>query len=272
MKKSILASIKVIYTDKTKVVIWLAILLGILSLIIIIFFTISQTREDVRDQLSSEGFGALFFTSVIWIDEHEVEYFDSMEEAMRIYFGSEAVDEFIETIKNEIIRIEEDCYLLLISAVSDRNFFRNHYYIYLALFRTNGNRISPPLYAWFQGIDQFLAGPRARFYDEDRVARDIIWSYAAEHVTVRVNDGVPIYYGTGIGPPPAQISILGYEPDVILPFTYNGNEYFFWYYLDAAHFGEVFAEHFVEFKDGEVEISWLTMGAVIEVFDIQVVR
>lgn len=122
--------------------------------------------------------------------------------------------------------------------------------------------VSYPLYGWWQAIHG--AGPsyhRAVFSDEDRIVRDIIMSYRAEHVTARVNGGIPIYYGIGVGTIPLRMSILGYEPDGIIPFIFQGNEYFFWYYRSMPKFGEMLSSN--------IDISAVfTFGEVIPFFDI----
>ena len=122
-----------------------------------------------------------------------------------------------------------------------------------------------PLDLWTQGIESLALDTSATWHDLDRIARDIIMAHVQAPITSRVNGDIPIFYGVGVGQPPAYISILGLEPDEIISFEFRRNQYFFWYYLSTPHFGEILAEN--------IDISEsFTLAEIIELFDIRVVR
>jgi len=206
--------------------------------------------------------------------EYKLNYFYSIEEATDAYFGWNVSREtLIWQQRYEIKRFSDGQGLLVISASYRYVNDRPRSSLSFNMFLTDGDMISYPLYIWGQDIVGCILYRRRVHYDEDRIARDIMWAFAAEHVTSRVNGGTPIYYGVGLGSAPQYMSILGYEPDVVMSFSHSGNEYFFWYYLDAPLFSETFARYFTRLEnDGVVRTRTLNLGEIIDVFDIQIVR
>jgi len=166
----------------------------------------------------------------------------------------------------EIVRFEESPYLFLFAP----GYIRGPFYrprnpaIFSFLFIERENGRFSPLNKWTQGIEALFYDARGMWHDEDRVARDIVIAHVQEEITSRIN-GYPIFYGVGVGSPPISLSILGYEPDAIIPFEFGGEHYFFWYYRFASGFGELLADN--------IDITSLfTLAEVIELFDIQVVQ
>jgi len=194
------------------------------------------------------------------------QYFDYLEledvESILTLFGE--YNHYTETI----ISFESEAYILVFATVDLRGSFlrapTHNIMAFLVLRRESGMLTSP--YRWFQGIDALFYDTKGVWHDEDRVARDIVLAHVYESITSRVNGGVPIFYGVGIGTPPQHISIAGYEPDNIVTFYHRGESYFFWYYLSAPQFGEVLSENF------DVAESNIILAEIIELFDIQVVR
>jgi len=211
--------------------------------------------------------------------DYNISYFHSIEEAMDAYFGVRrtTVNPTLRQSETpswrrsiEIKRFVEDQEMLVIAVINNNNL---HPFIGFDLFLIDGDMISYPLYLWSQDTIGCPFDLRRIYFDEDRIARDIMWAFAAEHVTSRVNGGIPIYYGVGVGSPPQYMSILGFEPDEIMSFSHGGNEYFFWHYRDTSLFSELFTKHFTFVNEhGEVRTRTLRFGDIIDVFDIQIVR
>lgn len=130
-----------------------------------------------------------------------------------------------------------------------------------ALFNVSKGKISDPIYHWNTGIKAAVTEFRSIYYEEDRVAKDIAGAYSKEEVTRLVNDGIPIYYGVGIEPKINQLTILGESPTEVIPFKYQDETYYLWYYLDAERFGTVYEEN--------INPSVTTMAEMIEIFDIR---
>jgi len=211
---------------------------------------------------------------IAWgVTEDDFGYFHDEEESLYLFYSDSSRQETRAIMHREIIRFYDDQAILILIPRNFYTFSGIRPVMFFHLLLTDGYLVSNVLYFWGQSVDANSFSMEANFYDEDRVARDIVWSFAASHVTSRANNSIPIYYGAGVGSPPAYISILGYQPDSIFPFQHNGNDYFFWYFLNPPPlFTEVFTQHFTEEVDGEVTIPALRLAYVIEAFDIQVVR
>ena len=166
----------------------------------------------------------------------------------------------------EIVRFEtESCILLFLT--SDLLGFLNRPItpiIIVTLINKGDDGILHPVIQLYQGVEADLTDTRGIWYDEDRVARDIVIAYVHEEVTSQVNEDIPIYYGVGVGNPPSFISISSYEPDDTISFEYRGNDYYFWYYLSAPQFGEMLSDN--------IDIESFKLEEVIELFDIRVVK
>jgi len=237
---------------------------GAIGILCILFLAVGaigsamhQTGE-VREQRLMYGQHVLMLANRTLGSQNNPRYFSSMEEAIAAYWRED-----ILSTEDEVIRFEVEGERMIFFAAKE---WTGIPHIAVCFFQVDERGISFPLYGWWQAIHG--AGPsyhRAIFFDEDRIVRDIIMSYRAEHVTARVNGGVPIYYGIGVGAVPVHMSILGYEPDEIILFTFQGEKYFFWYYRSMPKFGEVIAEN--------IDLSTVfTFGEVIELFDIIVER
>jgi len=133
------------------------------------------------------------------------------------------------------------------------------------MFLERPNGMVTPVYYWAHGIESLLIDRRGVWHNEDRVARDIVMSYVQEEMTSRVNSGIPLYYGVGVGDPPDYISILGIEPDRIIPFEFSGEQYFLWYFTSPVPFGEILSEN--------IDITThFALAEVIELLNIRVAR
>ena len=227
-----------------------------------------------RDQRISHTYLASMFigrTRARQATEYNLDYFYTTDEAIDAHFFREIARERPpEQNRREMKRFESDGEIFVIFVMDNASPY-SHLVFYL--FLTDSDMISYPLYFWPQNIAGCSINRRRIYFDEDRIARDIIWSFYAQPVTSRVNNGSPIYYGVGLGVPPAYMSILGYQPDNIMSFTHSGNEYFFWYYLNAPLFTEVYKRYVnVETAEDTNRARFLRHGDVIEIFDIRIVR
>lgn len=246
--------------------IWLIIVSGlfiIISLIGVIFTIRTESNTPVRDINIQIGERAAWFleTRTARLLGEETMFFDNVEESLYYHHSQETGDLASLPLKSEkVIYIEEDNYIF---SVFPSRHWQGSTHMVSFLFQTQGDYISYPLYVLVEGVQRSSLYVTGIWYDEDRIARDLISSYVARGVTSIVNSGTPIYYGAGIGLPPQQILILGYEPDNIIHFEYNGEDYFFWYYLSNPGFCELISAN--------IDLSSKTLGEIIELFDIQVI-
>jgi len=228
--------------------------LSLLSLLLVAILNI-DLHGDIRYRKTM--LGALAITSSRIMLEFEWGYFEDVESATS-YLGEDI---------REVVRFEEGSYLFVIFPGDVEGPFYRPFtsVIYSYLFLKQENSMLYLLQRWTQGIESLYADPRGNWYDEDRVARDIVYAYVQSEITARVNRGIPLLYGVGTGNPPAYMSILGYEPDRMILFEHRGEIYFFWYYRSKSQFGEILSMN--------IDVSEpFTLGEVIVLFDIQIIQ
>jgi len=186
-------------------------------------------------------------------------YFEDVKSAVASYFG--------EDNPQEIVKFEEEKYLLVLFPSDVQGSFFDPLIpsIFFFLFEYQANDTLLLRDQWAQGIENLIQDRAGIWHDEDRVARDIVLASVQERFTAQVNGGTPLYYGVGVGSPPSYMSILGYEPDNIVAFTYRGEDYFFWYYLDKPEFGHELS------RSVNISASF-TFAEIINLFNIKVVR
>jgi len=236
---------------------------------------------DIRYQLAGIGSTAQIHVNLLpdtrylgWeFTEDDLWYFENEEDAFYGFLRELSRQQVRDFMSREVVRFYDDQALFIIISGNVYSHRRVWSSIRPYLLLKDGNMVSDVFYFWGQSVDANAFYTTANFYDEDRVARDIVWSFTAEHVTSRANGGIPIYYGAGVGSPPAYISILGYQPDSIFPFQHNDNDYFFWYFRNPPPlFTETFTQYFTEEIEDGVNIPALRLGDVITAFDIQIIR
>ena len=171
-------------------------------------------------------------------NETALSYYDNIEVSIREFYRQEpAFDDGtppIPKMNDEIIRFESDDCILAIFVVEVRN---KMLCLQNFLFRKNEEKVSYPLYI----CNQYIKGYRVSvgiFHEEDRVARDIVQSYANDF-TARINNGNILYYGAGLDTKLKNLTILGYTPTEVIPFEYNKQTYYFWYYLYDVPFTDL---------------------------------
>ncbi|MCL2611461.1 MAG: hypothetical protein FWE02_07300, partial [Defluviitaleaceae bacterium] len=194
-----------------------------------------DTVGDIRYRRTTMGGVAIASVNMMW--EADLGYFISVESVAAVsYTGG---------IPREIMRFKEESYTLAIFPGDARGPFYRRLtpLINLFLFIEQEDGSVYLLLRKSQGIEALFYNVQGNWYDEDRIARDLVFANINYEMTMRVNEQVPIYYGVGMGYPPNYMSILGYEPDNIIAFTYRGEDYFFWYYLSATEFGEIISEN-----------------------------
>ena len=243
----------------------LSIPLFFLVMFITLFLLINiDLSGDIRYQQTYFGRISIFFYNANRNFEPDLSRreFNDVKTAVTTFFDVNIMPQNYQ----EIVRFEGDGYKFIflpiytvLTAIRPRNPV-----IISLLFTERENEMVSPLDLWTQGIEFLALDTSGTWHPEDRIARDIVIAHVQESVTSRANGGIPIFYGAGVGYPPTYISILGLQPDNIIPFEFRGNQYFFWYYLSTPHFGEILAEN--------IDISQSFMLAeVIELFDIRVV-
>ena len=137
-------------------------------------------------------------------------------------------------MQDEVIRFENEEYLLVIFAGKEWNKF---HCLLNFIFRKNGEKVSYPIYSWSQSVVDYK-GHKGIYFEEDRIAKDIVQSYTSGF-TERINNGQILYYGVGLEEKLQNLTILGYAPTEVIPFEYNTQTYYFWYYLGDYPFTEV---------------------------------
>ena len=251
--------------DKILISIILSLLLFFLALLLLV--NLEPPTGDIRYQQTRLGISAIFQHDARRMHEFNLSQYE-FEDAKT------AITTFLDmgvTPQNfqEIVRFEENKYLMIFlpTYVSNPLLLRMPRIPIISsiLFIERENGMLSPTNIWTQGIISLVEDTRSTWHDEDRVARDIVFAHIQAPISSKVNGGTPIFYGTGSGNPPTYISILGQQPDNIIPFEFRGDQYFFWYYLSTPHFGEILAEN--------IDISEpFMLGDIIELFDIRVYR
>ena len=240
------------------------ILIALFLIITLIVIEIDNVGE-IRDWPTALGSGAIFqFDAAREFVTYWYNYeFEDVKTAVTTYFEVYVTPDNFQ----EIMRFEEGSYsFVFVPGYTGGTFFGPRTpTLYSFMFMERSNKMLTPVYMWAHGIEALAYDTRGVWYDEDRVARDIVMSYVQEEMTSRVNGGIPLYYGVGVGNPPNYISVLGQEPDGIVPFEFSGETYFFWYFTSPTQFGEPLS--------GNVDISTHFMLAeVIDLLDIRVIR
>ena len=268
----------VINVNKDKVMFIIAIILMI-SMFTFLFIGLMTTiyiqsitpvrYETIRMGASSKWF---FETRVEGLERsnkfigNNLLFFDNIETAIQ-YYNREEIrsSSSVLNISEEIIRFETDRHILIAlpSTIPSWPWIRIHN-LHFLLMEKYDSQFSYPIHAWIQNTERSNSVEYGIWYDEDRIARDLIESYVYSVATTKVNGEIPIYYGAGMGLPPSHISILGYEPDNIFHFEYRNTDYFFWYYLSDNGFSDLIREN--------IDMSSKTLGSIIELFDIKVIR
>lgn len=236
----------------------------VVGLIGVLFTIIVESNTPIRDQITNLGRIGLVQLD---IQETTGEMFESLELAVNSYFGNNINDSrFLSREHDQIIFFEEEDYILSIfpGKIAGPFYRPNVPSIFLFLLQIRDDERYLPINQWVQGIEALFYDIRGIWYDEDRIARDLILSYIRSNITMQVNNGIPIYYGVGVGLPPEKILILGHEPDNIIHFEYENEDYFFWYYLSDHDFSNLISNR--------IDLSSKTLGEIIELFDIQVIR
>ena len=199
-------------------------------------------------------------------DSTSVLRYDTVESSVHAYVDIEFKT---ANVSNEIKRFEaEGCLLSIYSGDSASYFFaipftRQTPNITLFLLETDGDKYSAPQYVWLHDIETMLADYGV-WYDKDRVARDVIISHFRGVITSRINNGTVLFYGAGMGEVPDRMTILGDEPDSIIPFAYNEEDYYMWYYRDMEKLSDILETH--------IDFDAFTFAEIIELLDIEVLR
>ncbi len=148
----------------------------------------------------------------------------------------------------------------LIFSVYIENNFMNEIQLVCFLMNAQDGLYSYPLYIWTQAVESTMFGWQD-YDDECRVVRDIALSYAFHNVMEQANDGIPFFYGIGMGEQMEGLTILGKRPDGLDRITYKGKEYYYWYFIDGT---EIMRK-----CDAYQEFPNMTIGEAIEYFQIR---
>jgi len=203
--------------------------------------------------------GAHAMAQIRVMEAAETVYFEDVESAISYisYAGPQTAE--------KILQFEKSPYLLMFFSTTMVGIRSQMPIIHSVLLFEDEIGVLHLKYGWVQGIESLIYDARGVWHPDERVARDVIIAYVYAEITARANENIPLFYGVGPGVRPTQISIMGYEPDNIISFEHDGEEYFFWYFRSAPQFGEVLSEHIDA-------LSIFSLAEVIAVLDIQVVK
>ena len=220
-----------------------------------------EENRNIRDEVTMMGSVALMTLEGSQYENFGRERlsFDTLESVIDFYFQDNLARK-----GDEIIRFEDGDYFLIVFSGDIKDFLSKEPGIFLFLIEKDSNANYYLLRHWVQGIRGLSYNPRGRWQDEDRVARDIVLSYVQGENTSKINKGMPLYYGVGMGRPPQQLSILGHSPDVMFLFESGGEDYFFWYYYSKGQVGQLLQQN--------IDIHSFTMAEIINLLDISIVR
>ena len=227
--------------------------------IVVVITIVEGNNRNIRYQTTTLGTAAL---AMFWgvADETTREHltsFVSIESAIDFYFRRD-----LSQKGEEIVRFEEAQYSLVVFSGNINNFLSRTPAIGLLLFEKVDDGTYYMLASWVQGMEALFYNRTGRWQAEDRVARDIVLASIKEEATAKINGGIPLYYGVGVGQPPSCISVLGYNPDAIIAFEYRGQEYFFWYYRSDHQFGRVLQQN--------IDIHSFALADIIMLLDVRV--
>lgn len=253
---------KIFNVHRGHYVVLLLVVLFIISLMVVINI---DTVGAVKYRQSTFSQGALFlYRSNVDHRRGWSQYeFKNAEYAVTTYFEIGITTSDFQ----EIIRFDEGVYsLIFVPGFVETHWFRpNTPTVFSFMFEKKENGMLTPVYRWTHGIEALWHDTRGMWDDEDRVARDILMSYIQAETTAVINNGIPLYYGIGMGAPPGYIYILGETPDRVIPFEFDGEQYFFWYFSSPTQFGEVLTKSIDIF-------SAFTLADIITLLDIKVGR
>ena len=241
----------------------------VLLLMIVVFFVISGVYESYLQgiEMRHRIINARFAFNLTWDGQlpssTRTLRYSSVESSVYAYYSD---NEFqTSDVYDELLVFKEERYNMSIffgesTSYSFPFLTRNITSITLTVLETDGVNYSAPRYIWIQGIETVVGGYGV-WNDEDRIARDVVISHFRGDITSKVNNGNTLFYGVGIGNIP-EISILGYAPDNIIPFNYNEEDYFFWYYYDMPMLSDILEAH--------IDFEAFTLAEVIELLEIEV--
>ena len=238
-------------------------ILGLFSLVSIFDYYSSNVEMRNRTISARVRFGLGWDGKIP--DSSRALLYDSIENSVQAY----AEDMWLENtiVSDEILRFEAEGYLMSIFSGESATYslyipFTSQVpNIDLFLLETDGEKYSSPQYAWANDIET-MPNNYGVCYDEDRVARDVIISHFRGDITSIVNNEKTLFYGVGMGSIPERMTILGYEPDNIVSFTYKTEDYYLWYYYDMSIISDILINN--------IDFDAFTFAEMIELLEIVV--
>lgn len=257
------------YKTTWKLVVFIVIsVISAFLVIMNVVFLIEQNTAIRHQSIIARGTLGLGWEGRLY-NSNRVVRFDEAESSVRRH--SEIVlHPYSNYVREEIVAFDaSEFHLSIYSGDSSIPFlvplpsFRQIPNISIFVLATDGEYFSDPIYFWQHFIEATGTDERI-WYCEDRIARDIVISHFRGDITSLVNDGVMLLYGVGVGEVPQTLSILGYEPDVIIPFTNsNGEMSFLWYFYNMSKVSDILEAH--------IDFDSFTLAEIIELFDIRIV-
>ena len=234
----------------------------VIALIIFLLFVFNKclVRDvNVRDILLKRP-NMTFSSSEFLVQMESTEYFVELDKSIKACFYQEKYlsSYMIPDINNIIISLQENDYLLIVLPADDIN--KKHNLLTL-IFHLKESEYSYPLAYWYSEIKGDYHSSHYIYQEEDRVARDIVQSYARAF-TQMVNGGEILFFGAGTSKNMTGFTIMGLMPTEVLCFKYHDNDYYLWYYYGATPFARLLEDK-IDIYNG------YTLGEVIDVFEIQ---
>ncbi len=203
---------------------------------------------------SSIGTGRVMYPEGV-----EGTYYESLQSSMDAYWTIKDIDGPAPTQENEIISFGDD---FLFSIYADELYLLGPA-VRCTVVECKSGLYSCPIYFWCQPVLKTYF-EKEMSSEEDKVAISLMTSYSHREATMQANDGLPIFYGVGTEERVNHLSIMGKKPDKIFSYTFEGNIYYFWYYMD----GSEFAAHFDKYTD----LDQMTVEDAVAYFEIRFVE
>ena len=228
---------------------------GVIFFVFEAIFKITSDDEPVIYLVSDSLSDFVMMTDVVRYPEGII-YYESLQKSVEDFWILDDIKSPVPTEDDEIILLGKNT---LFSVRVGKNFILGPN-LWCILVENKNGLYSGPLYCWSQPVLKTFS-KKEMTSEEDKVAFNLIMSYSHREATMQANAGLPIFYGVGTDEKANHLSIMGRKPDEIFSYTYDGDTYYFWYYLD----GSEFVEHFNEYYD----LEQMTAEDAVTYFEIR---
>lgn len=131
-------------------------------------------------------------------------------------------------------------------------------YVVHSIFFLENNKISSSIMKYRTNLKNGYKLPffNHKYTEKDKVAQYILKSTQSEAMFKYGNGGKPLYYGISNKKEINSMKILGQKPTDIIPFEYDGQIYYYWYFEGISFVDEIRQRiHKEEFSLEELEMA-----------------